>query len=210
MANADDPICFLLGTGRSGTPLLYKLLCLHPEIAYTNNYVARLGGRPALAALDRLVLQRPGLKPIRMVRRRWWHLCGQRTTLVSKGGSDAVGVRATVPSLRRPGHTGPWRTPVRRSPERVAQIVLADPPPGRRQGRPVQAHRQQPAHSPAEPSLPRREVNRSGPGRQSRREFARQRQLVEGSRSLLAGGLSAPGHGERGRRPRTGSDELGA
>ena len=29
---------FLLGAGRSGTTLLYKLMCLHPQIAYVSNY----------------------------------------------------------------------------------------------------------------------------------------------------------------------------
>lgn len=62
MGNVDDRICFLLGPGRSGTTLLYKLLCLHPEIAYTNNYMAKLGGRPELAVLDRLIRQRPNIK----------------------------------------------------------------------------------------------------------------------------------------------------
>lgn len=31
-------ISFLIGAGRSGTTLLYKLLCLHSEIAYISNY----------------------------------------------------------------------------------------------------------------------------------------------------------------------------
>lgn len=29
---------FLLGAGRSGTTLLYKILCLHPDVAYISNY----------------------------------------------------------------------------------------------------------------------------------------------------------------------------
>ncbi len=32
---------FLLGAGRSGTTLLYKLLCLHPKVAYISNYDVR-------------------------------------------------------------------------------------------------------------------------------------------------------------------------
>ena len=31
-------VAFLLGAGRSGTTLLYKLLCLHPQVAYISNY----------------------------------------------------------------------------------------------------------------------------------------------------------------------------
>jgi hypothetical protein len=57
-----DPVVFLVGAGRSGTTLLYKLLCLHPDIAYVSNYDARLGalsgGRPAAWMRDRLELKR--------------------------------------------------------------------------------------------------------------------------------------------------------
>lgn len=35
-------IVFLVGAGRSGTTLLYKLLCLHPDVAYISNYENRL------------------------------------------------------------------------------------------------------------------------------------------------------------------------
>ncbi len=34
-------VTFLVGAGRSGTTLLYKLLCLHPDIAYISNYENR-------------------------------------------------------------------------------------------------------------------------------------------------------------------------
>lgn len=37
---------FLVGAGRSGTTLLYKLLCLHPDVAYISNYESRLGWFP--------------------------------------------------------------------------------------------------------------------------------------------------------------------
>lgn len=36
------PVVFLVGAGRSGTTLLYKLLCLHPDVAYISNYENRL------------------------------------------------------------------------------------------------------------------------------------------------------------------------
>lgn len=39
-------VIFLVGAGRSGTTLLYKLLCLHPEIAYISNYDIRLPWMP--------------------------------------------------------------------------------------------------------------------------------------------------------------------
>lgn len=45
---------FLIGAGRSGTTLLYKLLCLHPHVAYTSNLDERLP-RPVAALVARLV-----------------------------------------------------------------------------------------------------------------------------------------------------------
>jgi omega-hydroxy-beta-dihydromenaquinone-9 sulfotransferase len=39
-------VAFLVGAGRSGTTLLYKLLCLHPQIAYISNYENRLSWFP--------------------------------------------------------------------------------------------------------------------------------------------------------------------
>jgi hypothetical protein len=43
-AGAD--VAFLVGAGRSGTTLLYKLLCLHPDVAYISNYENRLAWAP--------------------------------------------------------------------------------------------------------------------------------------------------------------------
>jgi hypothetical protein len=37
---------FLVGAGRSGTTLLYKLLCMHPDVAYISNYENRLAWFP--------------------------------------------------------------------------------------------------------------------------------------------------------------------
>lgn len=45
---------FLVGPARSGTSLLYKLLCLHPGTAYISNYVARFPAMPVLGVLDRV------------------------------------------------------------------------------------------------------------------------------------------------------------
>lgn len=39
---AGNRVAFLVGAGRSGTTLLYKLLCLHPGVAYISNYENRL------------------------------------------------------------------------------------------------------------------------------------------------------------------------
>ena len=44
---------FVVGPARSGTSLLYKTLCLHPDVAYISNWVAR-SGWPWLAVLDRV------------------------------------------------------------------------------------------------------------------------------------------------------------
>jgi hypothetical protein len=57
---------FILGAPRSGTTLLYKLLCLHPEVAYISNWMRRAPGTPALASLNRLAPRFPKL------RRRVW------------------------------------------------------------------------------------------------------------------------------------------
>jgi hypothetical protein len=54
-------VAFLVGAGRSGTTLLYKLLCLHPQVAYISNYENRLAWFPdGLAA--RAVAQRGDAK----------------------------------------------------------------------------------------------------------------------------------------------------
>ena len=45
---------FLVGAARSGTSLVYKALCLHPDVAYISNWVARYPKAPRLAALNRL------------------------------------------------------------------------------------------------------------------------------------------------------------
>ena len=57
---------FLVGPARSGTSLLYKVLCLHPDAAYIPNWVARMPSAPWLAALDRV----PRWMPI--TQRRVW------------------------------------------------------------------------------------------------------------------------------------------
>ena len=45
---------FLVGAPRSGTTLLYKALCLHPEVAYISNWNRRFTAVPAVAVLNRL------------------------------------------------------------------------------------------------------------------------------------------------------------
>jgi len=50
---------FLVGVPRSGTTLLYKLLCLHPEVAYISNVMRTAPGVPALALANRLAARFP-------------------------------------------------------------------------------------------------------------------------------------------------------
>jgi Sulfotransferase family len=57
---------FLVGPARSGTSLLYKALCLHPEVAYVSNWVARFPGSPGLSHLNALARRFPS------IRRRAW------------------------------------------------------------------------------------------------------------------------------------------
>ena len=45
---------FLVGAPRSGTTLLYKALCLHPDVAFISNWGRRAPGLPALALLNRV------------------------------------------------------------------------------------------------------------------------------------------------------------
>jgi hypothetical protein len=45
---------FIVGAPRSGTSLLYKLLCLHPEAAWISNWNRRAPGIAPLAAINRL------------------------------------------------------------------------------------------------------------------------------------------------------------
>ena len=50
---------FILGPARSGTTLLYKGLCLHPDVAYISNWSARFPRLPAFAGLNRLARHLP-------------------------------------------------------------------------------------------------------------------------------------------------------
>ena len=56
--DVDSPV-FLLGAARSGTSLLYKALCLHPDAAWISNWVRRLPSFPQVAALNRVARALP-------------------------------------------------------------------------------------------------------------------------------------------------------
>jgi hypothetical protein len=53
-AEAGSRPAFLLGPARSGTSLLYKALCLHPQAGYISNWVRKYPSRPGLATFNRL------------------------------------------------------------------------------------------------------------------------------------------------------------
>jgi len=57
-----DSLVFLVGVPRSGTSLLYKLLCLHPEVAYISNWLQLAPGLPFLSLLNRLAPVFPGTR----------------------------------------------------------------------------------------------------------------------------------------------------
>ena len=60
------PPVFLVGPARSGTSLLYKLLCMHPEAAWISNWLARVPAATPLSALNRSTRHAPH------ARRRVW------------------------------------------------------------------------------------------------------------------------------------------
>ena len=53
---------FLVGAPRSGTSLVYKTLCLHPDAAYISNWVRRAPAVPQLAVLNRAAGHLPELR----------------------------------------------------------------------------------------------------------------------------------------------------
>ena len=53
-AEAAADTVFLVGVPRSGTTLLYKLLCLHPDVGYISNLMRTAPGVPVLALANRL------------------------------------------------------------------------------------------------------------------------------------------------------------
>ncbi len=62
---------FLLGAGRSGTTLLYKILCLHADVAYISNYHTVAPDWVPVGVLLKLLARFPALK-----RRAWFEETG--------------------------------------------------------------------------------------------------------------------------------------
>jgi hypothetical protein len=53
---------FIVGAPRSGTSLLYKLLCLHPQAAWISNWSRRAPGVAAVAGFNRVALRFPATR----------------------------------------------------------------------------------------------------------------------------------------------------
>lgn len=77
---------FLVGAPRSGTTLLYKALCLHHDVGYISNWVARFPAAPQLAVANRLARHLPGAQ------RRVWFGGGDRAYVY--GSRRSIGARA--------------------------------------------------------------------------------------------------------------------
>ena len=83
MSNGKSCVVFLLGAGRSGTTLLYKILSIHRSVAYLSNYQNRYPKLPVLAYLQHILNQFPEYKRKAWFkeqgnayfneRRRWFH-----------------------------------------------------------------------------------------------------------------------------------------
>jgi hypothetical protein len=58
-ARTETDTVFILGPARSGTTLLYKGLCLHPDVAFISNWSARFPRLPVFAGLNRVARRLP-------------------------------------------------------------------------------------------------------------------------------------------------------
>lgn len=76
----DRPI-FILGCGRSGTTILYNILCGHPDLAWFSNYTERFPGFPYVAKLswlyqvEMLRKRRPKGLPVPSEAHKLWDRC---------------------------------------------------------------------------------------------------------------------------------------
>ncbi len=57
-----ENVVFVLGAGRSGTTLVYKMLCMHSELAWISNYLAHFPNRTELSLLHRITRMFPQLR----------------------------------------------------------------------------------------------------------------------------------------------------
>lgn len=77
-----SPPVFLVGAPRSGTSLLYRTLCLHPQAAYISNWLRRHPRRRALSFLNRI----PPLLP--QLQARYWF--GEDSNAYRYGGRRSL------------------------------------------------------------------------------------------------------------------------
>ena len=88
---AADPL-FLVGVPRSGTTLLYKLLCLHPDAAYISNWMRTAPAVPALALANRAYATLRRHPQDDLVRRRpGQRLCERRADGVAQAAVSQAG-----------------------------------------------------------------------------------------------------------------------
>jgi omega-hydroxy-beta-dihydromenaquinone-9 sulfotransferase len=67
---------FLIGSGRSGTTILYKLLCIHPELCWFSNYTNTFPKLPVLSIFQRITdlpLLGSSIKA-QMIKRKPWKI----------------------------------------------------------------------------------------------------------------------------------------
>lgn len=77
-SHASERPAFLVGAPRSGTTLLYKILCMHPEAAWISNWVRSSPRATALAAFNRIPAWLPTLQ------RRAWFAGGSNAYVYGK------------------------------------------------------------------------------------------------------------------------------
>ena len=183
-AGVEQPM-FLLGPARSGTSLLYRMLCLHPRVAYISNFQRRLPGFAPVAGLDRLPRRLPGM------RRAIWFPDGSNAYVYGRRRSwrervfpapvegESVFARCGIPEA--PPAAG---MPVTANPLLAAGVRAATPV-RRRRCRGLEAHREQPADPSARGHLSRSPVRPHRPGRARGGELAGQGRLVGGQLRLV-------------------------
>ena len=62
MSSSEPNMAFIVGAGRSGSTLVYKVLCLHPEVGFISTPLVSMPKLPALAYLNRLSSHRSDMK----------------------------------------------------------------------------------------------------------------------------------------------------
>jgi len=111
-ARMETDTVFILGPARSGTTLLYKGLCLHPDVAFISNWNARFPRLPAVAGLNRVARRLPSRS-----RRSWFgrgsnaYVYGTSRRLLDRAFPSPVEGEPvyTAAGVERPGGPTPTR-----------------------------------------------------------------------------------------------------